>query len=574
MPKILIIIIVSLIISFGSIAILYPSQIEDMFEIAFQKPNDSSNDSSNDNQGGSQKPSDSEELKVESIALDTTDVKLVFDFGEGFTADGLKIVATMSDGSTKEVSIKDCYIAKPNMSNTGTKQVSVIYNDVTAVYNITVKNPPDVTIPATGSVRLEMESLDLSNSTIVTKDAFINAGIAPGNVQRQYGRIFGFVPDSTTFRAYVSVTAPCDIKISFLTWGAASALNAHTFKFGDTVIDCETTSIPTKETTVESVIGTVQVTEAGVYLFEFGAGSDFDYVLFEVIEQKNPDITIPTTGSARLEMESLDLSNSTIVTKDSFINAGIAPGNVQRQYGRIFGFVPDSTTFRAYVAVDAACVIKISLCTWGGTTPLNTHTYKFGDTVIDCETTTTPQGEGKVSVIGTVNVAKAGIYLFEFGGCNDFDYVLFEVVEQATPDITIPTTGSVKLEMEKLDLSNSVIETKESFINAGITPGNVRVDVDRIYGFVPENTVFRANVAVTAPCKIKISLCTWGGTTPLNTHTYKFGDIVIDCETTTTPQGAGKVSVIGTIEITEAGTYLFEFGSCNDFDHVLFEIVE
>ncbi len=570
MQRILIIFLVSLIVSFGAIAIIYPSQIKDMFSIAQQKPNDSSNE----NQGGDQKPSDSEGLKVESIALDTTDVKLVFDFGEKFTADGLKIIATMSDGSTKEIALKDCQIIKPNMSKAGTAKAFVVYEGIDVSYDITVKNPPDITIPATGSVKLEMESLDLSNSTVVTKDAFINAGIAPGNVQRQYGRIFGYVPDSTTFRAYIAVDAACEIKISFLTWGAASALSAHTFKFGDTVIDCETTSIPTAETTAESVIGTVEVAEAGTYLFEFGAGSDFDYVLFEVVEQITPDVTIPASGSVQLEMESLDLSNSTIVTKDSFINAGIAAGNVQRQYGRIFGYVPESTTFRAYVAVGAACDIKISFCTWGGTTPLNTHTYKFGDTVIDCETTTTPQGEGKVSVIGTVEVAEAGTYLFEFGGCNDFDYVLFEVVEQITPDITIPASGSVQLEMESLDLSNSTIVTKDSFINAGIAAGNVQRQYGRIFGYVPDSTTFRAYVLVSAPCNIKISFCTWGGTTPLNTHTYKFGDTVIDCETTTTPQGEGTVSVIGTVEVAEAGVYLFEFGGCNDFDYVLFEIVE
>ena len=176
MPKILIIFLVSMIVSFGALAIMYPSQIEDMFEIAFQKPDNSPNE----DQGGSQKPSGSENLKVESIALDTTDAKLVFEFGEKFTADGLKIVATMSDGSTKDVAIKDCYIAGPNMLNAGTKKVSVIYNDVSATYDITVKNPPDVTIPATGSVKLEMENLDISNSTITTKESFINAGIAAG----------------------------------------------------------------------------------------------------------------------------------------------------------------------------------------------------------------------------------------------------------------------------------------------------------------------------------------------------------------------------------------------------------
>ena len=430
MPKILIIFLVSMIVSFGALAIMYPSQIEDMFEIAFQKPDNSPNE----DQGGSQKPSGSENLKVESIALDTTDAKLVFEFGEKFTADGLKIVATMSDGSTKDVAIKDCYIAGPNMLNAGTKKVSVIYNDVSATYDITVKNPPDVTIPATGSVKLEMENLDISNSTITTKESFINAGIAAGNVQRQYGRIFGYVPDSTVFGAYVSVSTACEIKISLCTWGGATALNTHTYTFGSTAIDCEATGAPQAEGTV-SVIGTVEVAEAGVYFFEFGGCNDFDYVLFEVVEEATipdvtADVTIPATGSVKLEMEKLDLSNSTVVTKDAFINAGIAAGNVQRQYGRIFGYVVDSTTFRAYVSVAAPCNIKISFLTWGASSAFSAHTFKFGDTVIDCETASIPAAETTVeSVIGTVEVTEAGVYLFEFGAGSDFDYVLFEVVE-------------------------------------------------------------------------------------------------------------------------------------------------
>ena len=421
----------------------------------------------------------------------------------------------------------------------------------------------DVIIPTSGSVKLEMETLDLSNSTIDTEDSLISS-VGAGNVCVDVDRIYGYVPDTTIFRANVAVNAPCNIKISLCTWGGETALNTHTYKFGDIVINYEVVDVPTTEGAI-TLIGMVGVTEAGVYLFEFGGCTDFDYVLFEV----EYDITIPDSGSIKLEMETFDLSKSDIETRQDFIDNGILPGNVRVDVDRIYGYVPDTTIFRANVAVTAPCNIKISLCTWGGETTLNAHTYKFGDTVINYEGAAIP-GVNGVATIGTVGIVEAGSYLFEFGGCTDFDYVLFEVEY----DITIPGSGSIKLEMEDLDLSKSDVETKKAFIDAGLSPGEVQIQQGRIFGYASGVTVFRALVEITASCNVKISLCTWGGTAPLYTHTYKLGDTVIDCETTIAPQATGTVSVIGAVEVTESGVYLFEFGGCNDFDYVLFEIVD
>ena len=167
-------------------------------------------------------------------------------------------------------------------------------------------------------------------------------------------------------------------------------------------------------------------------------------------------MTVATEGETRVEFETLNLANSTIVLRSDLIGAGFtAPGNSE---GRIWGMA-DGTTIRLYVKVDAACNLKLSLGGFG--TAMSSFTYKFGDTVLTAEGN---YGASSVEagVIGTVEVAEAGVYLFEFttGGGTDLDYLLFEVVENApvvTPDITISdASDSYKAEAENLSLENLV----------------------------------------------------------------------------------------------------------------------
>ncbi|MBQ8414191.1 MAG: hypothetical protein IJX58_02970, partial [Clostridia bacterium] len=206
----------------------------------------------------------------------------------------------------------------------------------------------------------------------------------------------------------------------------------------------------------------------------------------------NPDITVPSTGSVKLEMETFNLSNCTIVLRGDLINAGYtAPGNSE---GRIWG-LGNGTTFRVYVKVDEACTLKIYLSGFG--TAMSNYTYKFGETSLNAAGN---YGSGAVAegLIGTVEVAEAGVYLFEFtsGQNTDLDYLRFEVVEEApahecesvcpecgkcldaecaedacaekceghqvvvTPDITITdASDSYKAEAEALDMSTLVPQT-------------------------------------------------------------------------------------------------------------------
>lgn len=96
--------------------------------------------------GGKDGPGDEPELTVASIALDTSNVKTEFDFGEEFTYEGLKVTATMSDGSTQDVALADCRINTPSMTSAGQRRVTVAYGGKSAQYTITIKERviPDI----------------------------------------------------------------------------------------------------------------------------------------------------------------------------------------------------------------------------------------------------------------------------------------------------------------------------------------------------------------------------------------------------------------------------------------------
>ena len=175
-----------------------------------------------------------------------------------------------------------------------------------------------------------------------------------------------------------------------------------------------------------------------VYTFKIMVNSgNLDGYVLEVFE-KTPettnvasDITLATTGVTKYELENIDYTKSSINTRDDFVNAGVCvEGDVGRGSGRIYGF-DNGSTFRVYVTVEAACTLKISLAGFGGNA-LNAYKYSFGGVELTpAEGAVLGNGAVAEGVIGTVTVAEAGVYCFEFtSGINvDLDYVAFEVVE-------------------------------------------------------------------------------------------------------------------------------------------------
>ena len=165
MLKNIIVILLSTILVLGSMFALYEDEIATMIQIGQAKLEQMMN-------GETPKPDDPKEddSGIESIALDTTGAKLVFDFASEFTAEGLKVIATMKDGSTKEIPLEDCRINPADTTKPGTKQVVVIYNGKSARYDVTVNLKVIPEISATPllsitesnqSYRVEAENIDM-----------------------------------------------------------------------------------------------------------------------------------------------------------------------------------------------------------------------------------------------------------------------------------------------------------------------------------------------------------------------------------------------------------------------------
>ena len=146
---------------------------------------------------------------------------------------------------------------------------------------------PDVVVGEEGVTKVEFEELNLSKSTIDTRDDFIAAyGIAEGDVFRNAGRIYGFVNGTFVMDVKVEKAGQVKIVIAGFRDGAANLAEEMTFTFDGTAIVPEAGVTLAGGEVIEAVVGTVNVTEAGIYRFsiEVKAGYDLDYVAFEVVE--------------------------------------------------------------------------------------------------------------------------------------------------------------------------------------------------------------------------------------------------------------------------------------------------
>ena len=168
MKKTLIAFLLSLVVAVGATCVIYKDAVKHMVDMGEDYFNQLIGKEPTD-------PDDSKpKVTVKSIELDTTNAKLNFAFGEEFSAEGLKVIATMSDGTTKEVDVNDCRIFKPNMMGAGSREVSVTYSNRTARYMIEIAQRvlPSISTTslldivgenATQAYRVEAETIDMSN---------------------------------------------------------------------------------------------------------------------------------------------------------------------------------------------------------------------------------------------------------------------------------------------------------------------------------------------------------------------------------------------------------------------------
>lgn len=169
--------------------------------------------------GGEEPPSETTDPTLESITLNTDNVKKVFDFGDEFTYEGLVVTAHMSDGSTQAVDLSQCRVTTPDLTTPGTRSVNVVYSGKSARYEITVNErvmPPisdksmfDIPEGAATVYRVEAEDIDLNVSGVKSAGGELvltddNAGVTYVGNYGVFGNYFGFT--FTSAKEYTDVT--------------------------------------------------------------------------------------------------------------------------------------------------------------------------------------------------------------------------------------------------------------------------------------------------------------------------------------------------------------------------------
>ena len=299
---------------------------------------------------------------------------------------------------------------------------------------------PDITITEATSYKVEAELLDMT--TLVPQAGFEKPVVESFTGGQGLGGIGAGGYQTFTVKSVKDVNVA--LKIAFAKFEGGSILNF----IGGVSVNGESLTLTDGEVApgtsenqwwnVSNVqVATLKLTADTVYTFKIMVNSgNLDGYVLEVFE-KTPettnvasDITLATTGVTKYELENIDYTKSSINTRDDFVNAGVCvEGDVGRGSGRIYGF-DNGSTFRVYVTVEAACILKISLAGFGGNA-LNAYKYSFGGVELTpAEGAVLGNGAVAEGVIGTVTVAEAGVYCFEFtSGVNvDLDYVAFEVV--------------------------------------------------------------------------------------------------------------------------------------------------
>ena len=309
-------------------------------------------------------PDNPTEPTVESIAVDTTGAKTVFAYGEKFSTDGLKVTATMSDGTTKDVALADCQISTPDMTKPGTRSVSVRYEGKSARYTITVNERimPRISETSLADInkdavyKVEAENIDLAISNVAKKGGELvveDENVSGGKYVANYGvagNYFGFT--FTADKTYENVV---------IVWRLANPSTSSVLSMGETfnaylnyksVSDMGTLDIaPITTVNHATVVAGEEGEEDTVTLnwsskalrgvtipqgtntltFEVLGDNQLyiDYIAFYVGMPFSGDSKVEITekGDSALTMEFEDFNLEKIVNRQDMINAhGLKPG--------------------------------------------------------------------------------------------------------------------------------------------------------------------------------------------------------------------------------------------------------
>ena len=119
---------------------------------------------------------------INSIALDTTNVKSEYINGESLSADGLVITATDTNGNTFEVPVSLASYSGYSMTTAGEQTVTVTVNGKTASYKITVSSPVESIVVTTQPTITSYTLVNAAEADFDTTGLVVKADSSEGSV--------------------------------------------------------------------------------------------------------------------------------------------------------------------------------------------------------------------------------------------------------------------------------------------------------------------------------------------------------------------------------------------------------
>lgn len=242
------------------------------------------------------------ELTVESIALDYSGAKTQFEWGESFSTDGLKVIATMSDESTQEISVSDCAVTKPVWDLPGNKFIRVMYQGKSATYTVTLK---ERAMPVLDKTPLFAITGETPNAVFTVEAESIN--LTKTNVQAQSGKTL--------------IVDTADENVSGGKYLADYAVKNNYFGFGFTA-----------EHEYTGVTLVLYLANSGESVLSLGESFDMYLNYKGVAESGALDVsvipTLPAASGASLDWQTRAIRNLTIPQGENTLSIDVFGGNV------------------------------------------------------------------------------------------------------------------------------------------------------------------------------------------------------------------------------------------------------
>lgn len=455
-----------------------------------------------------------ETLTVRDITLDISEAKTEFAYGEQFSAEGLKVTATLSDSSTRDIPLSSCRISKVNNAP-GKRKVSVTYARKTKRYEVVFLDKPMPPISATSLLdiegeevyRVQAEDIDLEVSGVKVADGELK--LSGGNADNggyiaNYGvaeNYFGFTftanKDYGNTTAVLRVASPSTENAFYFGGDMSVHLNYNGTNDNGSLGIVNSVAIPKSEENAPAwcdfILRGLNIKEGTNTLTFSILGENvpyIDYVDFYIgSEFSKSTVTLADAGEKAVK-DFEDLSIEKAVTRNDYMEAyNLSTGevcvlpNAQADGGKaVYALMNGQATTLITAEEDSTVQIIINAASH-----IDWRFTKEAEIRLDGEVVTFNEQNIRAGTESEVVWKDTSLGFFDLNAGKHlldikinsphakFDSVTFKTVSKGEftehPEIYLDTVGTQIMEGEHLDPSNVVVRQDYSELVIGATHG-------------------------------------------------------------------------------------------------------